>query len=432
MTLARSHGKILIPMNFFRYRGSELHAESVPLGTLARKYGTPLYVYSHATLVRHIMAYQRAFRGFPHLICFALKANSSLAVTKILAGHGAGADVVSGGELYRALKAGVDAGKIVYAGVGKTEEEIRFALASRILMFNIESGEELEEINRVAGRMRLRAPIALRVNPDIDPMTHPYISTGLKKHKFGIPIEEALEYYRLARAMGNVRIVGIHKHIGSQITQVAPFRDALKRLLVLVDELGSMGVEIRYLDMGGGLGIPYNRERTPRPADLAKGIMPLLKGRKLTLVAEPGRSIVGNAGVLLTRVLYRKEGPDRKFVIVDGGMNDLMRPTLYGAYHEVLPVKKKKGVRALSDVVGPICESGDFLARDRMLQEASRGDLLAVMSAGAYGFTMSSNYNSRPRAAEVMVRGGRHFLVRKREGYEDLVYGEDIPAGLFR
>jgi len=418
-------------MNFFRYRGSELHAEGVPLSALARKYGTPLYVYSHATLVRHIMAYQRAFRGFPHVICFALKANSNLAVLKILAGHGAGADVVSGGELYRALRAGMDADKIVYAGVGKTEAEIRFALESRILMFNIESGEELEEINRIAGRMRLRAPIALRVNPDIDPMTHPYISTGLKKHKFGIPIDEALEYYRTAKGFKNVRIVGIHKHIGSQITQVAPFRDALKRLLVLVDELVPLGVEIRYLDIGGGLGIPYNGERTPRPADLAKEILPLLRGRKLTLVAEPGRSIVGNAGVLLTRALYRKEGPDRKFVIVDGGMNDLVRPTLYGAYHEVLPVKKrKKGGRALSDVVGPICESGDFLARDRMLPEVSRGDLLAVMSAGAYGFTMSSNYNSRPRAAEVMVRGGRHFLVRKREGYEDLVHGEDIPAGL--
>jgi diaminopimelate decarboxylase len=400
-------------MNFFRYKNGELHAEDVPLSALAKRYGTPLYVYSAATMERHLDAYSRAFKGFPHLLCFAVKANSNLGVLKILADKGAGADVVSGGELYRALRAGMDPKKIVYAGVGKTAGEIRFALSSQILMFNIESGEELKEINRVAGKLRVKAPIALRVNPDIDAGAHPYISTGLKKHKFGIPMEEALDFYRLARGMKSVKVVGIHKHIGSQITEVAPFADALGRVLVLVDELRDMGMEIKYLDIGGGLGIPYEGEKTPYPADLARQLLPLLKGRELTLIAEPGRSIVGNAGLLLTRTLYLKDGPGKKFVIVDGGMNDLMRPTLYGAY-----------------IVGPICESGDFLARERELQMVSSGDLLAVMSAGAYSFTMSSNYNSRPRAAEVIVRGRRHFLARKRETYEDLVYGEDIPAGL--
>ncbi len=419
-------------MNYFRYKNDVLYAEGVPLGTLARKYGTPLYVYSAATLKRHLEAYHKAFRGVRHAICFAVKANSNLAVLRLLGEGGAGADVVSGGELYRALKAGIDPSKIVYAGVGKTGEEIRFALGSRILMFNIESGDELTEINRVAARMRLRAPIALRVNPDIDPGTHPYISTGLRKHKFGIPIDEALECYRLAKGLKHVRVVGVHKHIGSQITNVAPFAEALERVLSLVDELKKHEVDIKYIDIGGGLGIPYEREKTPQPRDLAKKILPLLRGRDVTLLAEPGRSIVGNAGVLLTRTLYLKNGPDRKFVIVDSGMNDLIRPTLYGAYHEILPVKRRRTGKALSDVVGPICESGDFLAKERLMQKTERGDLLAVMSAGAYGFTLSSNYNSRPRAAEVMVTGGKHFLVRRRESYEDLVYGEDIPAGLLQ
>jgi diaminopimelate decarboxylase len=314
--------------------------------------------------------------------------------------------------------------------VGKTGDEIRDALGARILMFNIESSDELKEINHVAGRVRRKAPIALRVNPDIDPKTHPYISTGLKKHKFGIPMEEALEFYRLAGRLKNVKIVGIHKHIGSQITDVTPFADSLERLLVLVDELKRQGVDTKYLDIGGGLGIPYEGEKTPQPRDLARKILPLLRGRDVTLVAEPGRSIAGNAGILLTRALYLKEGAGKRFVIVDGGMNDLMRPTLYSAYHEVVPVKKTRSAKALSDIVGPICETGDFLARDRQFPRVGQGDLIAVLSAGGYGFTMSSNYNSRPRAAEVMVRDRRHFLVRKRETYEDLVYGEDIPEGL--
>lgn len=414
-------------MHLFGYKKGELHVEDVPLRVLAKKYGTPLYVYSQGTLERHVESYHKAFKGFPHVICFAAKANSNLAVLGVLGKKGAGADVVSGGELHRALKAGIPASKIVYAGVGKTEEEIRYALKSKIMMFNIESGQELEEINRVAGRMKTRAPIALRINPDIDPLTHPYISTGLRKYKFGIPMEEALEHYRLADGMKNVDVVGIHKHIGSQITEVTPFVDALNRILTLVDELKEHGLGIRYLDMGGGLGIPYNHETIAPPRELARRVLPLLRGRNLTLVIEPGRSISGNAGILLSKVLYLKKGPGKEFVIVDAGMNDLMRPTLYDAYHEILPVRKSRAGKIVADVVGPICESGDFLAREREIQKPQRGDLIAVMSAGAYAFTMSSNYNSRPRAAEVMVKGRRHYIVRERETYRDLTRGEKIP-----
>jgi diaminopimelate decarboxylase len=417
-------------MHLFRYRKGELHAEDVPLRDLAERYGTPLYVYSRGTLLRHLAAYEEAFKGVEHVTCFAVKANSSLAVLNVLGRHGAGADVVSGGELFRALRAGIDPRKVVYAGVGKTEAEIRAALKAGILMFNIESEEELGEINRVAALMRKKAPIALRVNPDIDPGTHPYISTGLRTHKFGIPMEDALEFYRLASGLKHVRVMGVHKHIGSQITQLSPFVDALKRVLLLVDRLREAGLSLTHIDIGGGLGIPYMGEKTPAPRELAARILPLLRGRDITLVAEPGRSIAGNAGVLLTRTLYVKEGAEKTFFVVDGGMNDLMRPTLYGAYHEILPVRKTRARRALADVVGPICETGDFLARDRELPRVSRGDLLAVMSAGAYGFTMSSNYNSRPRAAEVMVRGNRHFLIRARETYDDIIRGERIPAGL--
>jgi diaminopimelate decarboxylase len=414
-------------MHLFKYKKGELYAEDVPLRTLAAKYGTPLYVYSQGTLERHVESYHKAFDGFPHVVCFAVKANSNIAVLSVLGKKGAGADVVSGGELYRALKAGIPARKIVYAGVGKTEDEIRYALKSKILMFNIESGDELAEIDRIAGRIRLKAPIALRINPDIDPLTHPYISTGLKKYKFGIPMEEALEYFKLADRMKNVNVVGIHKHIGSQITEVTPFVDALNRILTLVDDLKEHGMGINYLDMGGGLGIPYNNEAAAPPRELARRVLPLLRGRDLTLVLEPGRSISGNAGVLVSKVLYLKPGPGKEFVIVDAGMNDLMRPSLYDAFHEILPVKKSRRGKVIVDVVGPICESGDFLAREREVQKFERGDLMAVMSSGAYGFTMSSNYNARPRAAEVLVKGRRHFLVRERETIKDITRGEKIP-----
>ena len=417
-------------MHLFKYRAGELYAEDVPVKKLAEIYGTPLYVYSYNTLLRHFRAYDEAFDDYPHTICFAVKSNPNTAILRLFAKHGGGADIVSGGELYVALKAGIPAHKIVYAGVGKTEDEIRFALRTKILMFNVESGDELREIDRIACKMRAKAPIALRINPDIDPETHPYIATGLKEHKFGIPIDDALEYYKLALRLKNIRVVGVHKHIGSQITKVSPFVDALRRILLLIDELSVQGIAIRYLDIGGGLGISYKDEEPPVPEDLARQLIPLLEGRKLTLLMEPGRSIVGNAGILVTKAHYLKEGADREFIIVDAGMNDLMRPSLYNAYHHIDLVVRKKRRKILADVVGPICESGDFLAKERKLNRVKQGEYLAVMSAGAYGFSMSSNYNSRPRAAEVLVKGKEHVLIRKRETYEDLIRNEQIPKFL--
>ncbi len=417
-------------MHYFKYIDGELYAEGVPVKRLIEAYGTPLFVYSYKTLTRHFNAYHEAFRRFPHIICYAVKANANGAILRSLAALGSGADVVSGGELYRALKAGISARKIVYAGVGKTDEEIALAIKKGILMFNVESEQELVRINEVAESISKRAPIALRVNPDIDPETHPYISTGLKKNKFGIPIEDALQYYRLARQLKNVQILGIHKHIGSQITQIKPFVDALERVLLLADSLKRDGIDIRYLDIGGGLGIRYNDETPPHPKELAKALFPLLSNRDFTIILEPGRSIVGNAGVLLTKVLYTKKGADREFIIVDAGMNDLMRPTLYGAYHHIIPVKKRKRKKIVADIVGPICESGDFLAKERQLPAPRQHEYLAVMSAGAYGFSMSSNYNSRPRPAEVMVRNDKYYLIRRRETLQDLIRGEVIPEFL--
>lgn len=414
-------------MHFFRYKDNELYAEDVPVTELVAAFGTPLYIYSYNTILRHFKAYDDAFDGVPHIICFALKANTNSAILKILAKNGGGADIVSGGELFRALKAGIIPKKIVYAGVGKTEEEIRYALKSRILMFNIESEDEVYEIDRIAREMNVKAPIALRVNPDIDPETHPYIATGLKKHKFGIPIDDALEYYRSIKRLKNLEIVGIHKHIGSQIIKVSPFTEALKRVLLLLEELERNGISIKYLDIGGGLGITYKDEVPPLPKDLAHNLLPLLKGKKLTLIVEPGRSIVGNAGMLVTKVLYLKKGEEKEFVIVDAGMNDLVRPAFYGSYHHIQPVKKRKRKSIVADVVGPICESSDFLARDREIQQVRKGEYIAVMSAGAYGFSMSSNYNSRPRVAEVIVKGKEYALIRKRETYKDLIRDEIVP-----
>lgn len=414
-------------MHLFQYKKGELYAEDVPVSRIVSEFGTPVYIYSYNTILRHFRAYEEAFDGHPHIVCFALKANSNAAIIRLFAKQGGGADVVSGGELFRALKAGIPAQKIVYAGVGKTEEEIRFALKSKILMFNVESEDELREIDRVAGDMKVKAPIALRINPDIDPQTHPYISTGLKKHKFGIPIEDALEYYKLANRLKNIKITGIHKHIGSQLTKVSPFVDALKRILILVDELTAQGIKIDHLDIGGGLGITYLDETPPDPSQLAKHILPLLKGRNMTVVLEPGRSLVGNGGILVTRTLYLKKGEGKEFVIVDAGMNDLIRPSIYGAYHHIQPVIKSRRNKIVADIVGPICESGDFLAKDRNIPSVRKGEPLAVMSAGAYGFTMASNYNSRPRIAEVMVKGSDYALIRKRETFKDLVRGETLP-----
>ncbi|MDA8088889.1 MAG: diaminopimelate decarboxylase [Nitrospiraceae bacterium] len=412
-------------MHYFSYKGNVLYAEDVPLEALAREYGTPLYVYSKATVLRHIQAYKKAFCGSGGILCFALKANSNGAVLKLLAEEEAGADIVSGGELFRALKAGISPSKIVYAGVGKTAAEIEFALKKKILMFNVESGEEMEAINRVAGGLGVKAPVALRVNPDVDPRTHPYISTGMKKYKFGMPVEDALEFYGKAAKMEHIRITGIHQHIGSQLTDLAPFRDSLKKLLPVVEKLRGSGIDLKYLDLGGGLGIRYSRdENPPVPSQLAGSLLPLIKGLGVTVVVEPGRSIIGNAGVLLTKCLYRKSTGEKNFVIVDAGMNDLLRPSLYGSFHEVLPAIKSRRAFQVADVVGPICESGDFLAKDRRMPVVKEGETLCVMGAGAYGYSMSSNYNSRPRGAEVMVDGKSHRLVRRRETYQDLIKGE--------
>ncbi|UCH82518.1 MAG: diaminopimelate decarboxylase [Nitrospiraceae bacterium] len=417
-------------MHCFTYKKSELYAENVPVRKIADTVGTPVYIYSEKTLLMHLTSYQQAFDGYPSTICYALKANSNPAVLRLLAKNGCGADVVSGGELYLAKKAGIPSEKIVYAGVGKTEDEIAAALKARILMFNVESSDELKAIDRVAGKLNVKAPIALRVNPDIDPKTHPYISTGLKNSKFGIPIENALEYYRLAKKLRNVEVLGIHKHIGSQITSINPFVDALKRVILLARNLREQGIEIKNLDIGGGLGITYRDEAPPLPGDLSGAVMPLLEEGGFNLIVEPGRSIAGNAGICVTRVLYLKRNPEREFVIVDAGMNDLLRPSLYEAFHDIRPVLKNNRKKVLSDIVGPICESGDFIARERMINRAVQGDLLAVMSAGAYGFTMSSNYNSRPRAAEVLVRGSDFFVVKERESYKDLIRGTKLPAHL--
>ena len=414
-------------MPHFEYRNGELHCESIPLRLIADAAGTPTYVYSRATLSENYRAYATAFRDHPHLIAYAMKANGNLAILAVLAQEGAGTDVVSGGELFRALKAGIPPKKIVFAGVGKNREEMREALKADILMLNVESAAELSLLDRVAQELGVKAPVALRVNPDVDPRTHPYIATGLRSSKFGIPIGQALAEYDKAHRLAGIEVVGVHMHIGSQLTRVAPIRDALARVVDLIRTLRSRGVPIRYLDVGGGLGIRYRDEEPATPDELAEAVLPAVRALGVTLILEPGRSMVGNAGLLLTRVLYNKETGDKRFVVVDAAMNDLIRPSLYDAYHEILPVRDAAGRPELTvDVVGPICESGDFLARDRVLPAVDEGDLLAVMSGGAYGFAMASNYNARARGAEVLVDGSRYSIVRRRESYEDLIAGESI------
>ncbi len=414
-------------MKDFRYENNELFCEDVPVRQIAEAVGTPFYLYSHKTLTRHFRVFDGAFGDLPHLTCFAVKSNSNLAILRLFVEEGGGVDIVSGGELYRALKAGVDPGKVVYSGVGKTADEIAFALDAGILMFNVESSQELEAISACAVRMGKRAGVALRINPDVDAGTHPHISTGLKENKFGISIGDAPAEYRRALSLPNIEVIGVSCHIGSQITETSPFTDALGRLKGLLAQLREEGFEIRYLDLGGGLGITYLDETPPHPTEYARALLEMARDMSCTFIFEPGRILTGNAGALITRVLYRKKSDEKDFVIVDAAMNDLIRPSLYDSYHGIQPVRQGGKNEITADVVGPICESGDYFARDRTMPDVEPGELIAVMSAGAYGFVMSSNYNSRPRAAEVLARGDRFHVVRKRETYEDLVRGEVIP-----
>ena len=425
-------------MHHFEMRRGEMHCEGVPLRRIADSVGTPVYVYSHATLSHHFGVFDGAFSAIPHVICYSVKANPNGSVIRTFTNLGSGADIVSGGELLRALSAGAPPEKIVYSGVGKQAWEIEEALKRGILMFNVESREELETIDAIAGRLRRKAPIAIRVNPDVDPKTHPYISTGLRKNKFGIHVEQAVKDYEWAARRRHIEVVGVDCHIGSQLTDVSPFVDAAARVRALVDRLLRKGMPIRYVDVGGGLGITYSDELPPRPRQYADAIISAFSGLGVTLVLEPGRVLVGNAGVLLARVLYTKASPGpagtgkKTFVIVDAAMNDLARPSLYGSYHAVAPAVKKARRNVVADIVGPICESGDFLAKDREIPALVSGDLIAVMSAGAYGFSMASTYNSRPRAAEVMVSGSRFELVRERETLRDLTRGERTASFLER
>jgi len=406
-------------MSNFNYQNNQLFAEAVPLSQIAELFDTPCYVYSRRELEQAYLAYENAFSGHNALICYAVKANSNLAVLNVLARLGAGFDIVSGGELERVLVAGGSADKIIFSGVGKTEDELRRALEAGIHCFNIESEAELERLNTIALDMGKIAPISLRVNPDVDAQTHPYISTGLKENKFGINIDQAFEVYRHAYSLSGVEPVGIDCHIGSQLTSLSPFADALQRLLQLIAKLADVGITLQHLDLGGGLGVRYQNETPPTPADYAAAITPLMGDTDLKLIFEPGRSISANAGVLLTRVEYLKDNGDKKFAVVDAAMNDLIRPALYQSWMDIIPVSNTaQGESALYDIVGPVCESSDFLGKDRELV-LNDGDLLAVCSAGAYGFGMSSNYNTRNRCAEVMVDGNKAHLVRRRETYQD-------------
>ena len=413
-------------MNDFIFKENELYCEDVPVKDIAAEVGTPFYLYSLATLKKHFDIFDESSKVLNSIVCYSVKANSNIAVLNYLFKMGWGADIVSGGELFRAVKAGVDTGKVVYSGVGKTEPEIEFALKSDILMFNVESLSELRLIDATAGRLGKKARIAFRVNPNVDPKTHPYISTGLKKNKFGINIKQAVSAYETAEELENIDTVGLDCHIGSQLTEISPFNDAVEIIKELLVKITSKGIDIKYLDLGGGLGIAYENEMPPHPSTYMKSIKKILDGYKVTVIFEPGRLIVGNSGIFVAKVIYNKDTGSKNFIITDGGMNDLIRPALYEAYHQIAPVVKKEGPRVKADVVGPICESSDFFGKDRVLGHISEGDLIAVFSAGAYGFSMSSNYNSRPRAAEVLADGDKFYVIRKRETYEDLINGETM------
>ena len=413
-------------MNHFEYRSGRLFAEDVDLRRIIAEVGSPCYVYSRATLERHWAAFDGVLEGHNHLVCYAVKANSNLAVLNVLAKQGSGFDIVSGGELRRVIASGGDPSKVVFSGVGKSADEMRYALELGIRCFNVESVAELERLNKIAGEVGTVAPVSIRVNPDVDAQTHPYISTGLKENKFGVEIQAAPAVYQRAAELPNINVTGIDCHIGSQLSDITPFVDALDRVLVLIDTLASQGIVLNHIDLGGGLGITYKDEVPPSPAEYAAAILAPLKARKLDIILEPGRAIAGNAGILLTRVEYLKPNEAKNFAIVDAAMNDLLRPALYGAWQDIIPVEpRKKGKAQYYDVVGPICETGDFLGKDRELN-LEADDVLAICSAGAYGFGMSSNYNSRPRVAEVMVDGDKYTVVRQRESMKDLWRGEIV------
>lgn len=413
-------------MDYFNYRDNELFAEDVSVQDIVYKVGSPCYIYSRATLARHWQAFDQAFGTHPHLICYAVKANSNIAILNVLARLGSGFDIVSLGELERVLAAGGDAKKIVFSGVGKREDELLAALKLGIRCFNVEVSGELDRLNLLAEQLGVIAPVSFRVNPDVDAKTHPYISTGLKENKFGIDINQAVHEYRRAAAMPNINVVGIDCHIGSQLTETRPFLDALDKVLALVETLKAEGIHLHHLDLGGGLGIRYKDEQPPEPADYISAVLQRLGDSNVEVLLEPGRAIVGNAGILVTQVEYLKPTENKNFAIVDAAMNDLVRPSLYSAWQEVIPVNKQSNSEAQHwDIVGPVCETGDFLAKDRELQLA-QGDLLAIRSSGAYGFSMSSNYNSRPRVAEVMVDGEHIHLIRERETIAQLMAGEHL------
>ncbi|OGR90043.1 MAG: diaminopimelate decarboxylase [Elusimicrobia bacterium RIFCSPLOWO2_01_FULL_59_12] len=410
------------------YRRDRLWLEEVPLEEIVRDAGTPLYIYSRARILENYQRYDEGFAGLAHQVLYAVKANSNAALIALLARAGAGADIVSAGELHRARRAGVPAQKIVFSGVGKRPDEIRAALEAGILMFNVESIEELQAIDRAAAALHKAAPVAIRVNPDVDAMTHDHITTGKKENKFGIPISKALPVFHLAARLPRINLLGAHVHIGSQIMTTRPYVETLNRILKLADTLEDQGVTLRYLDLGGGLGVRYKNEEPATPKQLAKDIAKALRNRNITLLLEPGRYLVADAGLLATRVLYRKDVGSKHFIVVDAAMNDLARPALYDAYHAVFPLHAGKGKRITADIVGPVCESGDYLARQRVLPLPEQGDGLVVATAGAYGFVMGSQYNSRPRPAEVLVHGNRWTVIRDRETLDDLVRGEHIPS----
>jgi diaminopimelate decarboxylase len=413
-------------MNYFTYQDNRLFAEEVAISDLAARIGTPLYIYSARTLRRHYRVVSEAFKDTDSLICFAMKALSNLSILKLFGDLGAGFDIVSGGELMRCLRVGADPRKIVFSGVGKTDEEIEAALRAKLLMINVESRPELHRVSAVAQRIGVQAPVSLRVNPDLDPGTHPHISTGHRDSKFGIPLSQVNEYYAEARGLKNLELAGLSTHIGSQITETAPFAEEGEKVSKIVNGLREQGITLKYLDLGGGLGIPY-QEVPPSPAQYSAALLGPLRKIGLKIIIEPGRVLVGNAGILVSKVIYVKETDVKRFIVVDGAMNDLLRPVLYEAYHEIVPVKRRNGSeRQTVDVVGPVCESGDFFARERDLPTIDAGDLIAVMSVGAYGFVMASNYNSRPRAAEVLVEGTEVHVIRERDTFEDIIRNEKI------